>query len=83
MKGAAVTRRGRIRHNTVVFDQPPGFEDGAEVEVVVRPVEAASGCSKHPLLRAAGRLAQADEWDAILARIYEERRRPGRPEPKL
>ena len=72
------TVRGVIHGKTIELVDDPGIEDGRGVEVTIRAVvnEAAQ---VEAILRTAGSMADDPEFDAIMAKIQQERHsdRPG------
>ncbi|MEX0700624.1 MAG: hypothetical protein WD069_00870 [Planctomycetales bacterium] len=64
---------GRVRGRTIELDESPGFAEGQDVEVLVRPISAA-GTIGEGLLRTEGALSDDPHWDAIMVEIHESRK---------
>jgi hypothetical protein len=76
------TLTGTIHGTTIELNGTPGLADGAEVEVVIRPVQL----KRQPgegFLRTEGALADDDAWDAVMDEVQEGRKleRPRSGEP--
>jgi hypothetical protein len=69
-----VTVQGIIQGNTIKLEHPLSLADGAQVEVVVRPVEKRTVRAWGDGIKAsAGALADMPELDAIMDDIYQQR----------
>jgi hypothetical protein len=73
------TIHGKIHGRTIELDEDPGLAEGQEVEVQVKVLADAPGKPGEGLLRTEGALADDTEWDAIMAEIYQSRKRERRP----
>lgn len=75
-----ISLRGVIHGNAIELERDAGLADGETVEVIVRPVGAATSQSGEGLLRTEGALADDSEWDAIVDEIQRGRKRERRPQ---
>jgi hypothetical protein len=72
---------GKVHGKLIELDCDPGLAEGQEVEVTMRAIESRTNPpSGDGLLRTEGILADDQEWDAIMAEIYQDRKRDRRPE---
>ena len=75
---------GVIHGRTIVLNGDPGVADGSQVQVVLQVDSPSSGREPPDRKTAAGRMANyTDDDDAVLAEIYQDRRRDTRREPPL
>ena len=75
------TAHGLVRGRTIELEEDLGLAEGQEVEITVRMVRPAD--SRQPgegFLRTEGALADDSEWDEIMQRVYEDRKREDRRE---
>jgi hypothetical protein len=73
---------GVIHGRTIELDGDPGIEDGRKVQVVLQLDSACSDTKLAKRKTAAGMMAgYSENDDAILAEIYQDRRRDTRREP--
>jgi len=72
------TIHGKVHGKTIELDEELGVPEGEEVEVQVRVVPKTAWKPGEGFLRTEGALADDPEWDAIMAEIYEARKREGR-----
>ena len=74
---------GVIHGRTIELDGDPGIEDGRKVQVILQ-AESPSSDEQAKRKTAAGMMANyTDDDDAVLAEIYEDRKRDTRREPPL
>ncbi len=74
---------GVIHGRTIELEGDPGIEDGRKVQVVLQ-VESPYAGDEVKGKTAAGMMASyTDDDDAVLAEIYQDRRRDTRREPPL
>ena len=67
------TSTGTVHGNTIVLDQPPPGMEGQTVEVTIRQAQAKAPWGEG-IRASAGSLANHPELDAIMERIYAERK---------
>jgi hypothetical protein len=73
---------GVVHGKSIALEEDPGLAEGQVVELTIRAVEPPT--SRQPgegFLRTEGALADDPHWDAIMAEIYQERKRDTRKEP--
>lgn len=78
---SAKVLRGVIHGQTIELTGDSGIADGAEIEVVLRPVVVRQ--NRQPgegFLRTEGALANDPHWDAIMDDIYRSRKIERRPQ---
>ncbi len=72
---------GKVRGRTIELARDLGLADGQEVEVSIRILPSAASRQRgEGLLRTEGALADDPCWDAIMAEIYQERKKDTRQE---
>jgi hypothetical protein len=72
---------GVVHGKTIALEEDPELADGQLVELTIRAVEPPT--TRQPgegFLRTEGALADDPHWDAIMAEIYQERKRDTRKE---
>jgi len=75
------TIHGKVHGKTIELDEDPGLGDGQEVEVQVR-IASPPKTWGEGILRSAGGWADYPEMDAVLEKIYQERKLERRPLPE-
>jgi hypothetical protein len=76
------TLHGKVHGRNIELDQDPGMADGQEVEVQMKLVQPTRRWGEG-ILRTAGALADAPDWDAIMEEIHKARKIERRPQGKL
>jgi hypothetical protein len=78
-----IVLHGVVHGKTIELERNPGIDDGRVVQVVlnVEPSASAGKSAAVGYITAAGMMANyTEDDDAVLAEIYEDRRRDTRPE---
>ena len=65
---------GKAHGRTIELDEDLDVADGQEVEVQVRTIPKSDRAPGEGLLRTEGALADDEEWDGIMAEIYQARK---------
>jgi hypothetical protein len=71
------TLHGKVRGRTIELDEDPGVAEGQQVEVQMKVVEPNRKWGEG-IARSAGGWADHPELDAIMEKIYDERKRERR-----
>lgn len=71
---------GKINGRIIELDEDPGVADGQEVEIHVRVIPKTTRTPGGGFLRTEGALADDPYWDAIMDKVYQERKRDARKE---
>jgi len=75
------TTHGKVHGKRIELDEDLGLAQGQEVEITVRIVQpVAGGQPGAGFLRTEGALANDQEWDQIMERVYQDRKRDTRRE---
>jgi hypothetical protein len=71
--------QGVIHGRTVELTDDPGVEDGQQVTITIQTIPPSRPWGEG-ILRTAGALADDPEWDVIMEKIYQDRKRNRRPQ---